>query len=265
MGRAPCCDKANVKRGPWSPDEDDALRNYLQKHGTSGNWIALPRKAGLKRCGKSCRLRWLNYLRPDIKHGGFTDEEDNIICSLYNSIGSRQVKFKWSVIAAQLPGRTDNDVKNHWNTKLKKRLLSGKTRLDQNSTDSSVPVEAETLGYLNGNDTTSTTPSSYMADMKHQQNHDYSGLVLDQTDQFQLPGLMDYSTTTSNNYSVSSSQDVSSFFSSSFFSLEDFSTAWSGAEDQRVFLDQLDFQAPHYLFTDSNQMYMNPNSNSHPK
>ncbi|KAK1265159.1 Transcription factor RAX3 [Acorus gramineus] len=119
MGRAPCCDKANVKRGPWSPDEDIALKTYLEKHGTGGNWIALPHKAGLKRCGKSCRLRWLNYLRPDIKHGGFTEEEDNIICSLYNNIGSR-----WSVIASQLPGRTDNDVKNYWNTKLKKKILA---------------------------------------------------------------------------------------------------------------------------------------------
>ncbi|XP_052211274.1 transcription factor MYB36-like [Diospyros lotus] len=116
MGRAPCCDKTKVKKGPWSPEEDAALRDYLQKHGTGGNWIALPRKAGLKRCGKSCRLRWLNYLRPDIKHGGFTEEEDNIICTLYSELGSR-----WSVIAAQLPGRTDNDVKNHWNTKLKKK------------------------------------------------------------------------------------------------------------------------------------------------
>ncbi|KAE9462464.1 hypothetical protein C3L33_05632, partial [Rhododendron williamsianum] len=75
-------------------------------------------QTGIKRCGKSCRLRWLNYLRPNIKHGGFSEEEDNIICSLYISIGSR-----WSVIAAQLPGRTDNDIKNYWNTKLKKKLL----------------------------------------------------------------------------------------------------------------------------------------------
>ncbi|KAL2321358.1 hypothetical protein Fmac_030327 [Flemingia macrophylla] len=126
MGRAPCCDKSNVKRGPWSPDEDAILKNYLENHGTGGNWIALPRKAGLRRCGKSCRLRWLNYLRPHIKLGGFTEEEDKIICTLYGTIGSRQDNW-WSLIAAQLPGRTDNDVKNHWNTKLKKKFLAENT------------------------------------------------------------------------------------------------------------------------------------------
>ncbi|XP_060201473.1 transcription factor RAX2 [Lycium barbarum] len=118
MGRAPCCDKANVKKGPWSPEEDAKLKEYIEKFGTGGNWIALPQKAGLRRCGKSCRLRWLNYLRPNIKHGEFSDEEDRVICSLYANIGSR-----WSIIAAQLPGRTDNDIKNYWNTKLKKKLM----------------------------------------------------------------------------------------------------------------------------------------------
>nr|CAB3478153.1 unnamed protein product [Digitaria exilis] len=73
----------------------------------------------MRRCGKSCRLRWLNYLRPELRHGGFTDEEDNLILSLYGEIGS-----KWSVIASRLAGRTDNDVKNYWNTKLKKRYLA---------------------------------------------------------------------------------------------------------------------------------------------
>ncbi|CAA0839698.1 Transcription factor RAX3 [Striga hermonthica] len=123
MGRAPCCDKAKVKRGPWSPEEDAKLKSHIEKHGTGGNWIALPHKIGLKRCGKSCRLRWLNYLRPNIKHGGFTQDEDDLICSLYISIGSR-----WSIIAAQLPGRTDNDIKNYWNTKLKKKLLIGNNK-----------------------------------------------------------------------------------------------------------------------------------------
>ncbi|XP_058069651.1 transcription factor RAX3-like [Magnolia sinica] len=127
MGRAPCCDKANVKKGPWSPEEDAKLKAFIEQHGTGGNWIALPQKIGLKRCGKSCRLRWLNYLRPNIKHGGFSEEEDNIICSLYISIGSR-----WSIIAAQLPGRTDNDIKNYWNTRLKKKLL-GKQRKEQHA------------------------------------------------------------------------------------------------------------------------------------
>ncbi|CAL9165395.1 unnamed protein product, partial [Musa hybrid cultivar] len=119
MGRAPCCDKATVKKGPWSPDEDAKLKSYIEHHGTGGNWIALPHKiVGLKRCGKSCRLRWLNYLRPNLKRGGFSEEEDDIICRLFVSIGSR-----WSAIASQLPGRTDNDVKNYWNTRLKKKLL----------------------------------------------------------------------------------------------------------------------------------------------
>ncbi|PIN09945.1 Transcription factor, Myb superfamily [Handroanthus impetiginosus] len=118
MGRAPCCDKANVKKGPWSPEEDAKLKDYIEKNGTGGNWISLPQKAGLRRCGKSCRLRWLNYLRPNIKHGEFSDDEDRIICSLFARIGSR-----WSIIAGQLPGRTDNDIKNYWNTKLKKKLM----------------------------------------------------------------------------------------------------------------------------------------------
>ncbi|XVF49065.1 hypothetical protein PTKIN_Ptkin03bG0239100 [Pterospermum kingtungense] len=251
MGRAPCCDKANVKRGPWSPDEDNTLRSYIEEHGTGGNWIALPRKAGLKRCGKSCRLRWLNYLRPNIKHGGFTQEEDNIICSLHASIGSR-----WSVIAARLPGRTDNDVKNHWNTKLKKKLLAGLDKNSNNeiitiSTDSSntnieqfsssIPIESE--AFSNGNS------DYYMTDMKYQQNYDYPGLVLDQIDQFHLPGLMEYGNSTT----VSSSQEVSSLSNNpSSFTLENSYGTWpcNGGtdQDQEILLD-VDFESPHYLFS----------------
>ncbi|CAI0464322.1 unnamed protein product [Linum tenue] len=99
MGRAPCCDKANVKKGPWSPEEDAKLKSYIDHNGTGGNWIALPQKIGLKRCGKSCRLRWLNYLRPNIKHGGFSEEEDNLICSLYISIGSRYSLYICNLIS----------------------------------------------------------------------------------------------------------------------------------------------------------------------
>ncbi|XP_074568196.1 transcription factor MYB87-like [Curcuma longa] len=137
MGRAPCCDKDNVKKGPWSPEEDAKLISYIQQHGTGGNWIALPHKIGLKRCGKSCRLRWLNYLRPGIKHDAFSDQEDRVILSLYMTIGSR-----WSIIASQLPGRTDNDVKNYWNTRLKKKLFGKPPRSEPGAGRSRIKLEA---------------------------------------------------------------------------------------------------------------------------
>ncbi|XP_038904788.1 transcription factor MYB80 [Benincasa hispida] len=116
MGRIPCCEKENVKKGQWTPEEDNKLSSYIAQHGTR-NWRLIPKNAGLQRCGKSCRLRWTNYLRPDLKHGQFSDIEEQTIVKLHSVVGNR-----WSLIAAQLPGRTDNDVKNHWNTKLKKKL-----------------------------------------------------------------------------------------------------------------------------------------------
>ncbi|CAL9760867.1 unnamed protein product [Musa acuminata subsp. burmannicoides] len=117
MGRASCCDKVGVKKGPWTPEEDRKLIDYIQKHG-QGSWRTLPKKAGLARCGKSCRLRWTNYLRPDIKRGRFSFEEEEAIIQLHSVLGN-----KWSKIAACLPGRTDNEIKNYWNTCIRKRLL----------------------------------------------------------------------------------------------------------------------------------------------
>ncbi|KAG0452820.1 hypothetical protein HPP92_025484 [Vanilla planifolia] len=117
MGRTPCCEKKGLKKGPWTPEEDKILVDYIQSNG-HGSWCSLPKLAGLLRCGKSCRLRWTNYLRPDIKRGPFTPEEQKSIIQLHGIVGN-----KWSTIAAQLPGRTDNEIKNYWNTHLKKRLL----------------------------------------------------------------------------------------------------------------------------------------------
>lgn len=73
--------------------------------------------AGLLRCGKSCRLRWMNYLRPDIKRGNITPDEDDLIIRMHSLLGNR-----WSLIAGRLPGRTDNEIKNYWNTHLIKKL-----------------------------------------------------------------------------------------------------------------------------------------------
>ncbi|TKY71615.1 Transcription factor MYB39 [Spatholobus suberectus] len=117
MGRAPCCDKNGLKKGPWTTEEDQKLVDYIQKHGY-GNWRTLPKNAGLQRCGKSCRLRWTNYLRPDIKRGRFSFEEEETIIQLHSILGN-----KWSAIASRLPGRTDNEIKNYWNTHIRKRLL----------------------------------------------------------------------------------------------------------------------------------------------
>jgi len=127
MGRAPCCDKMGVKKGSWTLDEDQILVSYINKHG-HGNWRALPKQAGLLRCGKSCRLRWTNYLKPDIKRGNFSPEEEDHIIKLNQLIGNR-----WSTIASHLPGRTDNEIKNVWNTHLKKRLARMKAEAEAES------------------------------------------------------------------------------------------------------------------------------------
>ncbi|KAF8025751.1 hypothetical protein BT93_F2552 [Corymbia citriodora subsp. variegata] len=98
--------------------EDKMLTDYIKANG-EGKWRNLPKKAGLRRCGKSCRLRWLNYLRPDIKRGNITLDEEELIIRLHNLLGNR-----WSLIAGRLPGRTDNEIKNYWNTNIGKKLQS---------------------------------------------------------------------------------------------------------------------------------------------
>ncbi|KAG6753514.1 hypothetical protein POTOM_043583 [Populus tomentosa] len=168
MGRVPCCDKDGVKKGPWTPEEDQLLVQYIQKHGL-GCWRSLPKNAGLLRCGKSCRLRWTNYLRPDIKRGPFSPAEEATIVHLHGMLGNNPSKtvsverslygdkpdlgYKrfllilpdihelWAYMASQLPGRTDNEIKNFWNTHLKKRLTSIGPKLQiSQSSSSSEPI-----------------------------------------------------------------------------------------------------------------------------
>ncbi|KAG2718000.1 hypothetical protein I3760_03G200800 [Carya illinoinensis] len=122
MGERPCCIKEGLNRGAWSAREDNILINYIKAHG-EGKWRDVPERAGLKRCGKSCRLRWLNYLRPNIKRGNIFVEEEELIIRMH----------KWSLIAGRIPGRTDNEIKNYWNTHLSRRIMQDGYKILQDS------------------------------------------------------------------------------------------------------------------------------------
>ncbi|QHN97678.1 Transcription factor [Arachis hypogaea] len=125
MGNNNTIIKSKLRKGLWSPEEDEKLLRYMLTNG-QGCWTDIARNAGLQRCGKSCRLRWINYLRPDLKRGAFSPQEEDLIVHLHSILGNR-----WSQIAARLPGRTDNEIKNFWNSTLKKRF-----KLSTNNTPS---------------------------------------------------------------------------------------------------------------------------------
>ncbi|KAJ0970668.1 hypothetical protein J5N97_018627 [Dioscorea zingiberensis] len=104
-----------VRKGPWTAEEDEILMEYVRKNGPR-DWSSIRSKGLLPRTGKSCRLRWVNKLKPDLKTGcKFSPEEEHIVIDLQARFGN-----KWARIATYLPGRTDNDVKNFWSTRQKR-------------------------------------------------------------------------------------------------------------------------------------------------
>uniref|UniRef100_A0A5B6YTB9 Uncharacterized protein n=1 Tax=Davidia involucrata TaxID=16924 RepID=A0A5B6YTB9_DAVIN len=115
-----------LRRGPWTLEEDTLLIRYIACHG-EGRWNLLATRSGLRRTGKSCRLRWLNYLKPDVKRGNLTPQEQLLILELHSKWGNR-----WSKIAQHLPGRTDNEIKNYWRTRVQKQARH--LKIDTNST-----------------------------------------------------------------------------------------------------------------------------------
>ncbi|KAI4311099.1 hypothetical protein MLD38_036024 [Melastoma candidum] len=153
MGRTPCCEKIGLRKGRWTREEDEILTRYIQVHG-EGSWRSLPKNAGLLRCGKSCRLRWINYLRADLKRGNITPEEHRLILRLHSSLGNR-----WSLIAGHLPGRTDNEIKNYWNTHVSKRnlVLTKRTATASSRRDRTPPTALGAAAMVGGNNTATAT------------------------------------------------------------------------------------------------------------
>ncbi|KAJ4981984.1 hypothetical protein NE237_032821 [Protea cynaroides] len=123
MGRV-----TSFRKGSWTEEEDQLLRRCVEMYG-EGKWRHIPARAGLNRCRKSCRLRWLNYLHPNIKRGDFAIDEVDLIIRLHRLLGNR-----WTLIAGRIPGRTANDVKNYWNSHLSKKLLTSEHKIISNFT-----------------------------------------------------------------------------------------------------------------------------------
>ncbi|KAF8048230.1 hypothetical protein N665_2598s0002 [Sinapis alba] len=165
-GKSPCCDHSQVlKRGAWSDEESEILKAFIVKNGHK-NWRSLPKLAGLMRCGKSCRLRWVNYLRPGLKRGNFTKEEEDSIIHLHQTLGN-----KWSKIASHL-GRTDNEIKNMWNTHLKKRSMKSNS-----SASSDVTNQAPSVSHSSSSSSSSVSKNVIKSEKSNQEEKLEENLV----------------------------------------------------------------------------------------
>ncbi|TKY67318.1 Transcription factor MYB48 [Spatholobus suberectus] len=131
-----------IRRGPWTEQEDYKLLYFVNMFGDR-RWDFIAKVSGLNRTGKSCRLRWVNYLHPDLKRGKLTPQEEHLVMELHSKWGNR-----WSRIARKLPGRTDNEIKNYWRTHMRKKKAQEKKRAEAAA---SSPVSSSCQSSLSSN------------------------------------------------------------------------------------------------------------------
>ncbi|OIV95533.1 hypothetical protein TanjilG_10921 [Lupinus angustifolius] len=150
-----------LKKGPWTTTEDAILIDYVTNHG-EGNWNAVQRNTWLARCGKSCRLRWANHLRPNLKKGSFSHDEEKLIVLFHSQFGN-----KWARMAALLPGRTDNEIKNYWNTRVKRHHRQGLPLYLDEHDQPTTPTASSPCVTPTGSNTNTVTDFDFL----HQNHH----------------------------------------------------------------------------------------------
>ncbi|PIN14521.1 Transcription factor, Myb superfamily [Handroanthus impetiginosus] len=250
MGRHSCCYKQKLRKGLWSPEEDEKLIKHITKYG-HGCWSSVPKLAGLQRCGKSCRLRWINYLRPDLKRGTFSQEEENLIIELHAVLGNR-----WSQIAAQLPGRTDNEIKNLWNSSIKKKLrqrgIDPNTHKPISEVENNINNEEKASGNSKNTEKTSEGSSELtFAEAENSNNHENPSNL-----DGRYPPLLENAAT---NLTAAAPNSTHEFFLNRFVSTHETATAGCKPSDLSGFLS---FQQINYGSPGPNiGLSMNPNAN----
>ncbi|KAI5015988.1 hypothetical protein ZWY2020_005615 [Hordeum vulgare] len=142
-----------ARKGPWTEKEDAQLVWFVRLLGER-RWDFLAQVSGLRRTGKSCRLRWVNYLHPGLKRGRITADEERLILTLHAEWGSR-----WSRIARKLPGRTDNEIKNYWRTHMRKKAQEEKM-MAKNKASSSWPSSSDSTAATSLTTTTTCSAST---------------------------------------------------------------------------------------------------------
>ncbi|GAA0167871.1 DNA-binding transcription factor [Lithospermum erythrorhizon] len=147
-----------TRKGPWTEQEDVQLAFYVNLFGDR-RWDFIAKVSGLKRTGKSCRLRWVNYMHPSLKRGKLSPQEEALVLQLHTKWGNR-----WSKIARKVPGRTDNDIKNYWRTHMRKEAQGKKkanmsspstTSLSSSSSSSGSPTGADSIPVITTSNATS--------------------------------------------------------------------------------------------------------------